>query len=67
MNSYKTTEVIENRFKCDTCEQYFLTKDDLSIHVRTHARVRPFKCDICGAYFLCSSHLKVHIRIHSGE
>lgn len=50
---------------CEHCNQNFLNKTDLELHINSVHSDRPFRCDICSMTFLRSSSLRNHIKIHA--
>ncbi|MTI11641.1 C2H2-type zinc finger protein, partial [Sansalvadorimonas verongulae] len=51
----------------DGCNRSFTQSGALSIHKRTHTKVKPYVCDQCNQFFTHSSAFTVHKRIHTGE
>ena len=66
MNGNVCTRANQKHFKCDSCEQVFLKKSRLMVHLRTHPGEKPYKCDTCGAQFSEKSTLKRHAHTHIG-
>ena len=49
------------RFKCDQCDKVFDTRNNLTVHSKTHqSRI---VCDQCGKEFKCQASLKSHVKI----
>ena len=49
------------RFKCDQCEKVFDTRNNLTVHLKSHqSRI---VCDQCGKDFKCQASLKSHVKI----
>ena len=59
-----TAAIREKRFKCDFCQKSYTSKQNLSIHVRTHAGENPYKCEICQKSFPVESSMKTHMKTH---
>ncbi|CAL8099998.1 unnamed protein product [Orchesella dallaii] len=53
---------IQRRHIGEHCGKAFLTKKDLTIHVRRHTGERPFVCHVCAATFVEKQSMKKHIR-----
>ena len=53
-------------FECDLCQQIFTRKDNLQVHMRTHANKRPkIICEVCRQEFTSKPELRAHrINIH---
>ena len=54
-------------FQCETCQQSFARKSNLTQHIRCHTDERPFQCETCQATFRQKVHLTQHILSHTGE
>lgn len=50
---------------CDKCDQRFITRWDLTLHLRIHSGV--FSCEYCGKAFPAKGKLERHRRTHTGE
>ena len=54
-------------FSCSYCNKKCSKLQDLKVHERTHAVVKPFACKYCEKKFSQSSTLLNHERTHTGE
>ena len=50
-------------FKCKVCEQLFLRKGSLAIHMFSKHKIKGFKCSICSKGFKNSKELQEHQRM----
>ena len=67
-NLKKHMEIIHFRvkpFKCDVCQQEFVSKQNLLEHSFIHSGLKPYKCSYCGNKFRQISQLSLHRRIHN--
>ncbi|XP_038672466.1 zinc finger protein 528-like isoform X2 [Scyliorhinus canicula] len=55
------------QFRCDVCDEDFVTSTILLRHQMIHTGDKPFKCDVCDKSFSRPSNLYIHQRIHTGE
>jgi len=64
-----TKEHSNNKFKCDLCKKVFITRANLSGHIKSvHSdREYKFKCQYCEQIFSLSHHLNSHIQVHTRE
>lgn len=51
---------------CDECGKRFKLKNALTVHRRSHMRLRPHKCSDCCKTFINSKELRRHQLIHQG-
>ena len=51
-------------FKCDTCGDTFVTKQNLEEHVYLHSGRKMFTCTLCGGAFKQKNQLALHLRKH---
>ncbi|XP_078073826.1 uncharacterized protein LOC144497013 isoform X2 [Mustelus asterias] len=54
-------------FRCDVCDEDFMTSLNLLRHQMIHTEEKPFRCDVCDKAFTRSFHLLSHQRTHRGE
>lgn len=52
----------KNDYTCDVCKKFFLDREELPVHRRTHFKVENHVCEICKKRFLGSVQLKKHIK-----
>uniref|UniRef100_A0A8D9A2X1 Zinc finger protein 629 n=1 Tax=Cacopsylla melanoneura TaxID=428564 RepID=A0A8D9A2X1_9HEMI len=52
---------------CPLCSKTFLTKPNLTIHMRTHLKIKPYKCDVCEKSFVTAQKLSDHKNTHTGN
>jgi uncharacterized Zn-finger protein len=57
----------KNPLQCETCQQTFSQKANLTQHIRSHTGERPFQCETCQQTFTQKVHLTRHLRSHTGE
>ncbi|XP_042261434.1 zinc finger protein 574-like isoform X2 [Thunnus albacares] len=59
----------KNSFFCNICNQPFLKKDELKLHLAAHSTKGShlFTCYICGRVTETRSHMIYHMRTHTGE
>ncbi|XP_037943581.1 uncharacterized protein LOC119676414 [Teleopsis dalmanni] len=72
LNVYESTHAgirhsSEKPFKCSKCEQCFMRKNGLYVHMKRHTGEKPFKCSECGQCFARKAGLFSHMRRHTGE
>ncbi|XP_064597432.1 zinc finger protein 236-like [Liolophura sinensis] len=54
-------------YRCEICGKVLQSANQLTIHKRTHMKVRPYPCRICGSRFTTLSSRRSHERTHLGE
>ncbi|KAJ4425667.1 hypothetical protein ANN_27863 [Periplaneta americana] len=54
-----------NSFKCNICNEAFLTQQSLKLHSHIQKMKTTFKCDVCGKCFLELSDTKRHALLHT--
>lgn len=54
-------------FRCRFCEQDFMRRHQLQVHLRTHTGEKPFQCEICRKSFTQRVTLQLHMNTHTGE
>uniref|UniRef100_A0A0K0DCJ5 Zinc finger, C2H2 type n=1 Tax=Angiostrongylus cantonensis TaxID=6313 RepID=A0A0K0DCJ5_ANGCA len=52
------------RYRCDTCNAQFSSKDSLVSHMRYHPGLRAYRCTICTKSFCRSTSLALHMKMH---
>lgn len=57
----------ERSFICKFCQQTYVSKAELTEHLKTHVNERPFLCSECGLRFVRNDYLVIHMRRHKGE
>ncbi|XP_043189974.1 zinc finger protein 595-like isoform X1 [Amphibalanus amphitrite] len=58
----------KKRFFCDICQQGFVGKALLELHISRHSNERKFKCKLCDKAFKCKYSLASHEKhVHSKE
>ena len=57
----------EKLFPCKQCGEFFVSLNDLEIHMKNHSEQKPFPCRVCEKYFTKLCDLKRHRVIHSSE
>ena len=68
LKAHKNTHSRSNKFVCALCDNEFITRVDLRIHMAIHSSGRPhYKCTFCGKRFTTKSKLSVHSKIHSNK
>jgi uncharacterized Zn-finger protein len=68
--SNKRSQVYDQtrKYRCETCQKYFKTKQDLTRHNSiVHTNIRKFECKQCGKKFKRKTHLQDHMLLHSEE
>jgi KRAB domain-containing zinc finger protein len=59
----KTHEKVVATFKCSKCEQRFVQRSQLQIHLENdHEEVKPFKCEQCEQAFSFQPNLERHFK-----
>lgn len=57
----------EKTIKCNSCDEQFLTRRELTAHKRSHQKQKQYKCTICGLKFPQLNSLNVHKESHLNE
>ncbi|XP_068206210.1 zinc finger protein 765-like [Palaemon carinicauda] len=57
----------EKPYKCNVCIKTFITKPNLTAHLRIHMREKPNKSDVCSKTFITKPNLTAPLRIHTRE
>ncbi|KAL3477934.1 hypothetical protein BJX99DRAFT_225121 [Aspergillus californicus] len=57
-------EVVRTRWECQVCQRYFVRRNILEDHTRSHKGEKPFCCSECGKGFARKSDMKRHEKIH---
>ncbi|KAK7592943.1 hypothetical protein V9T40_007695 [Parthenolecanium corni] len=65
LNAHIARHSSERPHSCDKCDQRFITRWDLTLHLRIHSGI--FKCEYCGKAFPAKGKLERHRRTHTGE
>lgn len=52
---------------CPLCSKTFLAKSNLTLHMRTHLKIKPYKCDVCEKSFVTAQKLSDHKNTHTGN
>lgn len=52
---------------CPLCNKTFLAKSNLTLHMRTHLKIKPYKCDVCEKSFVTAQKLSDHKNTHTGN
>ncbi|XP_066254732.1 zinc finger protein OZF-like isoform X42 [Euwallacea similis] len=67
MEKHEPGYKLRSKVKCPQCEQEFLDKKYLKIHLsKKHGTDSKFICDLCGKELYSKSGLKDHMNIHQG-
>ncbi|CAL8137155.1 unnamed protein product [Orchesella dallaii] len=53
-----------SEYKCDVCQQHFLTSKLLRLHIRDNHLSDLFVCDVCGTECRSRSAFKTHLQLH---
>merc|ERR1739845_312878 len=67
MNTHKRIHTGDKPFKCEICEEAFISKFNLKRHRVVHTGEKLFECEICGKTFTMKDNLDKHRLIHTGE
>lgn len=54
----------QKKHKCNFCERFFVSQQNLREHIFIHTGAKPYQCSICGDYFRQISQLSLHKRNH---
>ncbi|CAG5887900.1 unnamed protein product [Menidia menidia] len=54
-------------FPCSQCGEEFSRREELNVHLRSHARGDPLKCSVCQAVCSDRDSLILHMRIHTRQ
>ncbi|OMJ84637.1 hypothetical protein SteCoe_14232 [Stentor coeruleus] len=54
----------QKKHKCDYCNKYFVSQQNLREHVFIHTGAKPYECSYCGEHFRQISQLSLHKRNH---
>uniref|UniRef100_H2YGF8 C2H2-type domain-containing protein n=1 Tax=Ciona savignyi TaxID=51511 RepID=H2YGF8_CIOSA len=54
-------------FNCTECNESFMSKSAVNMHMQSHTGYRPIKCPECGHGFRSNTALAAHQRVHTGE
>ncbi|KAL4951216.1 hypothetical protein BDW69DRAFT_42142 [Aspergillus filifer] len=57
-------EVVPTRWECPECHKFFVRRNILEDHTRSHKGEKPFCCSECGKGFARKSDMKRHEKIH---
>lgn len=57
----------ERKAACPHCDYRAPDKAKLSVHLRTHSKLRPFVCESCGASFKFRSTYRSHVARHTNS
>ncbi|KAL4928317.1 uncharacterized protein BDV17DRAFT_264698 [Aspergillus undulatus] len=57
-------EVVPTRWECPQCHKFFVRRNILEDHKRSHKGEKPFCCSECGKGFARKSDMKRHEKIH---
>ena len=60
----EVTHLKQKKFKCELCEKYFVSQQNLKEHIFTHTGAKPYECSYCGEFFRQISQLSLHRRAH---
>ncbi|XP_008476465.2 uncharacterized protein LOC103513418 [Diaphorina citri] len=52
---------------CPVCSKTFPSKPSLTLHMRTHLKIKPYKCDVCDKSFVTAQKLSDHKNTHTGN
>ena len=58
------THLKQKKYKCELCEKYFVSRQNLKEHIFTHTGAKPYECSYCGEFFRQISQLSLHRRTH---
>lgn len=58
------THLKQKKHKCDYCEKFFVSQQNLKEHIFIHTGAKPYQCTICSEYFRQISQLSLHKRNH---
>ncbi|XP_038671301.1 uncharacterized protein LOC119975587 [Scyliorhinus canicula] len=67
IGEHKGCHMERKLFRCDVCDEGFVTSTNLLRHQMIHTGEKPFRCDVCEKSFTRSYHLLSHQRNHRGE
>ncbi|XP_072022166.1 uncharacterized protein [Amphiura filiformis] len=54
-------------YQCSKCDKSFVSRSNLSIHMKTHDKRQLLRCEYCNKGFAVRAGLERHIRTHTGE
>lgn len=58
------THLKQKKHKCEHCDRFFVSQQNLKEHTFTHTGARPYQCIVCGEFFRQISQLSLHRRNH---
>jgi uncharacterized Zn-finger protein len=67
LNRHVQTHTNDIKYKCVSCNQYFLTEEKREAHMSKNHYDQDTLCDICGSLFGRKNDLKVHLKKHTED